>query len=366
MKFTHSIVVAALALEATAKPNPQTPPPGQTYSWNVGQPVDTDSGWVIGHPAAIDPTVSEYLGIPYAKAPVGPLRWQAPQKAAYNWTPLQATRFGADCPQVNTAGRSLLRNLTDIQRGVLTNLAGGSSMAEDCLKINVWSKPQTGEKKKAVLLWVYGGGFVTGSAASASYNGARFAADQDVVVVSIGYRVGLMGFPSVPELFNDVNLGLLDQRLAVEWVRDNVELFGGDSERITIFGQSAGGRAVDIYSFAWVNATDPVVNGFIPMSGAAPQTTGYKPNPKGWFELSRRLGCGGEEKGKTTVACLQGKKLDEVLGAIPTDRTNRTDLSRAFSPVTDGKTYFDNYDWRRQAGQTVQVVCILKVQTHKC
>jgi cholinesterase len=121
--------------------------------------------------------------------------------------------------------------------------------------VNVWTKPQVGEKAKAVLVWIYvsferytrmciliivqGGGFALGNTASPAYNGARLADEQDVVVVSMNYRLNILGFPGAPGL-PDQNLGLLDQRLAVEWVRDNVAAFGGDPKRIALFGESAG------------------------------------------------------------------------------------------------------------------------------
>lgn len=104
-------------------------------------------------------------------------------------------------------------------KGVLLAALGqyGDQFDEDCLTINVWTKPQTGGPAKAVLAWIYGGGFALGNTASPAYNGARLAAEEDVVVVSMNYRVNIFGFPGAPGL-SDQNLGLLDQRLAIEWV----------------------------------------------------------------------------------------------------------------------------------------------------
>jgi cholinesterase len=343
---SNSILTAAASFVLAASP---------AVAWTVGQAVDTSSGTVIGHAANLDPTVSEYLAIPWAAPPVGKLRWQLPQPFAKSATPIKADKFGPACVQTTSGGGN--RNITGIQAGVLANLSAGKEISEDCLTLNVWTKPQTGEKKKAVLVWVYGGGFSTGSTASTSYNGVKFAGDQDVVLVSINYRLMIMGFPAAPALFDDVNLGLIDQRAALLWVKNNIAAFGGDPNRITLFGESAGGRSVDIYAYAWANETDPIVNGFIAQSGAAPQNTGWTPRPNSWFELARRAGCGAA-KGKESVECMKGKSLDEIMKAIGTDGGKRSDLMRAFTPVTDGKTYFADYDKRAAAGQFIKKVCV--------
>jgi cholinesterase len=165
-----------------------------------------------------------------------------------------------------------------------------------------------------------------------------------------------MGFPAAPGL-PSLNPGLLDQRKAIEWVRDNVEAFGGDPKRITLFGQSAGGRSVDAYSFAWVNEKDPIVNGLIIQSGSAPLKSGLKHNPDIWFELSRRLNCGGAEKGNDTLACVRTKSMEEVIAAADTNGGKRPDLITEFLPMADDKVYFSDYDKRRVAGNFIQKVC---------
>src|SRR5690606_21994850 len=124
----------------------------------------------------------------------------------------------------------------------------------------VWTKPQTGEKKKAVIVWIYGGAFTVGDAAAPVSYGASLANNEDVVVVAPNYRVNVFGFPGAPGL-SQKNPGLLDQRLAVEWTRRNIAAFGGDPNRITIYGESAGGSSVDYYAYAWTK--DPIVKGMI-------------------------------------------------------------------------------------------------------
>ena len=187
----------------------------------------THSGPVVGFS---DAGVNGWLGIPYAKAPVGELRWRAPREVDEWDAPKQVLEFGSECPQ-----------------GV--RAASGS---EDCLYLNIWSQ-NGGLAKKPVMFFIHGGGNVIGSAnAGGLYNGQRFAATHDVVLVSINYRLGTLGWFSHPALKdsgsdstaakdNSGNYGTLDIIAALEWVQKNINAFGGDPENVTIFGESAGG-----------------------------------------------------------------------------------------------------------------------------
>jgi cholinesterase len=168
---------------------------------------------------------------------------------------------------------------------------------------------------------VYGGGFSTGASNNPSYNGETLAEKQDVILVSfnckssISYlsssltmadQLNIFSFPSAPGV-ESLNPGILDQRAAVEWVHDNIEAFVGDPKRITLFDESAGSRAVDIYAYAWADAKNPIINGFICESGSTPWTEGNQWNPQAWYSLSERLGCGGVENGNDTVSCMRTK-----------------------------------------------------------
>ncbi|KAL2132975.1 hypothetical protein VTI74DRAFT_3045 [Chaetomium olivicolor] len=334
-----SLVLAIIPLASTSACRPP--------KWSVGQTVQTTSGPVDGHAASVATEVSEYLGIPYAQPPVGKLRFLPPVR--YNGTQwIDGKNFGPACVSSNTSAydkefpQTLIEKygITDVGRkilGTITNI--GIKESEDCLTLNIWTKPQTGEKKKAVMVYVHGGTFVSGSSAVPAYNGQFFADQEDVVMVTINYRVTFFGFPGNPN--NPQNLGLLDQRLAVEWVRDNIASFGGDPSRITLFGESAGGASVDHYSFAWPN--DPIVSGLVPMSGTA---KGIRPRPLDvanqlWFNTTSALGCGNASTPSDQVlSCMQSVSTQAIVKTLI--NTIDSPIPMPYSPTIDDVHVFTN------------------------
>lgn len=172
--------------------------------------------------------VEVYKGIPFAAPPTGPLRW-APPAPAMAWQGARdASQFGPVCPQQRSPNA----------------VGAGRPQSEDCLSLNIW-RP-AGAAKAPVMVWIHGGGNRFGSGADLYYEGSTFAR-RGVVLVTINYRLGHLGFfghPALGKTGNLVNYGLLDQIAALKWVRDNIAAFGGDPGRVTIFGESAGGSAV--------------------------------------------------------------------------------------------------------------------------
>jgi para-nitrobenzyl esterase len=203
-------------------------------------PIKTSGGLVSGV-AVSDGAVRAYKGIPFAKPPVGDLRWRAPQ-AAEPWTgTLVAEKFGPSCMQPDpTPGHSIFTRIfyTPIK-----------PTSEDCLYLNIWTAASAGEKRP-VMVWIPGGGFRGGSSSVEIYNGAELA-KKGVVLVSVNYRLWKFGFLALPELSAESehhasgNYGLLDQIAALQWVKENIAAFGGDPDNVTIFGQSAGSVAAN-------------------------------------------------------------------------------------------------------------------------
>ena len=183
--------------------------------------------------ALLDDGVRVFKGIPYAAPPVGELRWRAPQPAPA-WTGVRrAYEFGRACPQ----GPSKDIPLAD--------------MSEDCLTLNVWSPSRRPGTRLPVMVWLHGGAFENGSAAMPIYDGSNLAT-RGVVIVTLNYRLGVLGFFGHPQLDAEAkaegvptaNYGLLDQIAALQWVKANIEAFGGDPSNVTLFGESAGGISV--------------------------------------------------------------------------------------------------------------------------
>lgn len=200
--------------------------------------VRVEQGILSGIPGA-DPSIRIYKGVPFAAPPTGDLRWKAPQPPE-SWTGIRgAGTFSPACTQ-NLAGSRLPWTEEFMHQG---------EHSEDCLYLNVWTGAESGNERRPVMVYIYGGGFSEGSNAVAVYDGEALAR-KGVVMVGINYRVGLMGFLAHPELTQESphrssgNYGLLDQAAALRWVRDNIAAFGGDPEQVTIFGQSAGAMSV--------------------------------------------------------------------------------------------------------------------------
>jgi para-nitrobenzyl esterase len=190
--------------------------------------VNTKYGPVTGY---IANGAAVFKGIPYAAPPIGPLRWRPPEPAAAWKEPLDATRIGCICPQDTTLFPAF------------------GPLGEDCLSLNIWTSENVEGEPRPVMVWLHGGGFGTGAGSMPLYDGTYFAA-LGIVVVTINYRLNVLGFLAHPALtaesptHSSGNYGLMDQVFALKWVKDNISGFGGDPGNVTIFGESAGGASV--------------------------------------------------------------------------------------------------------------------------
>jgi len=202
--------------------------------------VKVEGGTIEGY---TDGQITIFKGIPFAAPPVGELRWKAPQPVI-PWDNVRKTvDFGPSCPQMTWPG----------QKG---------NFSEDCLYLNVWTPAKKTDEKLPVMVWIYGGGFAMGSTAVPVYTGEEIA-KKGVIMVSVAYRVGPLGFMAHPELTaeseNHVsgNYGLLDQIAGLRWIQNNIASFGGDPNNVTIFGESAGAISVSML------AASPLTRGII-------------------------------------------------------------------------------------------------------
>ena len=199
----------------------------------AGPTVHTSNGPVVGEIVTINGTrVHTFRSIPFAAPPVGPLRFRAPVTPTPWTTPLDVTPFGTACPQLKVAGELLVG-------------------AEDCLQLSVYA-PE-GVTNAPVWVWIYGGAFIVGEENEYGlYDGGSLAAATGHIIVAPNYRVGPFGFMALPELQNEDaghstgNAAMQDQVLALRWVKDNINNFGGDATRVTIAGESVSSADVPV------------------------------------------------------------------------------------------------------------------------
>ena len=327
-----------------------------TTNATVGMIANTTSGLIKGHANAQYPYVSEYLGVPFAHPPLNNLRFMPPKAYAGCGKEVVADEQPPSCPQQRIAAN--YSQPLDFINHALADGTFANHTSEDCLYLNVWTKfPCVGAPLKPVLVWINGGGFHSGGVGDDSEQGAIFAEQQDVVLVSFNYRLGIFGFPGSPSTRQ--NLALLDQRVAVEWIQKNIMSFGGDAEKITIFGHSAGGASVDYYNYAW--ADDPIVAGSVIMSGNAFSFGNRYPNTsaEAWYTASTVLRCGNQTRSTDAdiFSCMRTKSVAELLNA--TDVAGKylgTKLDPLaarflntigpFGPTIDNVTVFQNYTAR--------------------
>jgi para-nitrobenzyl esterase len=268
--------------------------------------------------------VRRFLGIPYAKPPVGELRWKRPEKPAKWSTPRDATKWGKRCAQANSA--------------VLMN---PPSEDEDCLYLNVWAPKDA--KDLPVMVWIHGGGNVNGSASEIVpyapadsglyfYDGEKLA-QKGVVLVSINYRLGVFGFLSHPELDEpnkpSGNQGMWDQIAALEWVKSNIGKFGGDAKNVTIFGESAG--SYDVCAQVASPKSKGLFHKAISQSGGCTTIMNTKQQAEATANaLAQAVDCTGDE----VLACLRDKDVPALLAA--TSMLPPATTSRTIGPTVDG------------------------------
>ena len=209
----------------------------------------TQFGPLVGVDDSASSGTYSWKGVPFAKAPVGPLRWKAPQDPQQWGPPRPARNFASACVQTGRLYGPGLNNRYDATIGTTLGQTVGS---EDCLYLNIWQPAAPSPARRPVIVWVHGGSNITGYTADPLYDGANLARAADAIVVSVNYRLGIFGFLNLPKLRpgnaveDSGNFALLDIVKALEFVQNNIAGFGGDPQRVTLMGQSAG--AVNVYA----------------------------------------------------------------------------------------------------------------------
>ncbi|MDP3736903.1 MAG: carboxylesterase family protein [Hyphomonadaceae bacterium] len=314
------------------------PPVSLADASAVAPVVITRLGAVEG---AREDGIAVFRGVPFAAPPVGANRWRAPQPAA-RWDGVkQATKFASACFQASGAAAG----------GVAQNQSN-----EDCLYLNVWTPAKTSAEKLPVMVWIYGGGFSAGATSTPLYSGEKLA-ERGVVVVSVAYRVGPMGYLAHPELSAESpsrvsgNYGLLDQIAGLDWVKANIRSFGGDPAKVTIFGESAGGIAVSML------AASPLAKG--KFSGAISQSGGsfgatHAPPLPGEnvqrLDQAEKAGVAFVAKLGGGIAAARAKPAAEVQAASrPTGGSGEVDA--VSWPVMDGQVIPDDQHRLYEAGR---------------
>jgi len=244
MKRITTVLAASLLMASLATaPVAANDAPGEMLRIAAMQPIASDpvattSGALSG--TRIDGDVRAYLGIPYAAPPVGDLRWAAPRPVAWQGV-RNADRTGPECIQV-------------LRPHGINHYFGEEATSEDCLFVNIWTPEAKPAAKLPVVVFIYGGGFTIGSSGMPNYGGAAVA-QRGAIFVNFNYRVGAFGFMAHPELTREQgghsgNYGLMDQIAALRWVKANIAAFGGDPDKVTIIGQSAGALSVSSLIFS--------------------------------------------------------------------------------------------------------------------
>jgi para-nitrobenzyl esterase len=303
--------------------------------------------------------VAVFKGIPFAAPPTGRRRFRPPELVE-SWTGVRdAFEFAPTPPQMQMP------------------LVGAlPPQGEDCLGVNVWT-PAVDDSRRPVLVWIHGGGFMLMSAADPTWAGANLAARGDVVVVSVSYRLGALGFTHLADAFGDDyatsgNCGLLDQVAALRWVRENIAAFGGDPANVTIFGESAGGMSVGC--LLGMPAAAGLFHKAIPQSGAAETVM---PPELGAASAARFLDAAGIAPGDVdSLAALPVEKVLEAQAAtmaaygelrkqVRQAGLAVSPISLPFSPVQDGVTFPDQPLAAVAAGLSKEVPMLIGTTRHE-
>lgn len=293
--------------------------------------VTTTHGEIEGNSVVIDGvTVDIYLGIPFAKPPLGDLRFRAPAPID-PWTEVKETKTPPNsCIQTKDGSFKQFKGVE------MWN--ANTELSEDCLYLNLWV-PRTNNTSKLSMVWIYGGSFTTGTSTLDVYDGQYLAARQGIIVASLQYRLGVLGFLYTGTEEAPGNMGLLDQQAAMSWIYYNIESFGGDNSKITIIGESSGAASVSHHLLA--NSSWPYFNNAIMLSSTSLSPWAID-KPKNLLQdtqtFAKRMNCSDSDLGEI-LKCL--RSVEAMILEDNQWYVNDKNIG-TFSPTIDG-TFLTDY-----------------------
>lgn len=347
--------------------------------------VNTTVGEVYGIVNESTPGVAQFMGIPFAEPPLGSLRFLAPQPKSRETRTIDATYTRPNCPQYPINKQT--------QPNVYTYdamwLQPDGPTSEDCLTLNVYTPYKTlaatnNTGPLPVLVWIFGGGFNSGGLEELVFDPSNWIQrTEEHIVVMIkyenvdhhisdmkhshhhsnsrnSYRANIFGFPNSAyqaQQGTNLKMGLLDQRLSLEWVRDNIASFGGDPSRIVIWGQSSGAASVDFYNYAYPG--DPIIAGLIQHSGSVFATgVNVDDEHKNFTFVAENLGCAGLSTADE-FACMQHNvSADAIIKFYGDYNMNHSEYQLKWTTITDNVAKWDDYTARAKAENYTMVVSL--------
>ncbi|KAJ7764638.1 Alpha/Beta hydrolase protein, partial [Mycena maculata] len=317
--------------------------------------VKTSTGIYTGLIDPEFPNTRQFRSVAFAEPPVDSLRWLPPAPLANSAAQHDSSKFPLSCPQFVSSVPSLWNQFLAkgnlIYNGDQNHTSGlsGAATSEDCLYLAVWTPATvTPASKLPVLFFMTGGGFQTGGVnIKWQLPTSWVERSQEHIIVTINYRLNIFGFPNAAGL-TEQNLGILDQRMALEWVRDNIASFGGDPTQITQWGQSAGSFSVDYHSYAFYS--DPIARAYFMQSGTALSVSGVDdPTHSNFSFVARHFGCDSTDS-VTELACMRDVPFAAIENFVGQYGDNGTQPALSFTTVPDEKIIFSNYTARAAAG----------------
>ncbi|EXL65006.1 hypothetical protein FOPG_18750 [Fusarium oxysporum f. sp. conglutinans race 2 54008] len=326
------------------------------------------------------PNTRQWRSIPFAEPPVASRRWLPPQKLSSDPSEHRySTKFPPSCPQFVSAVESFwnlpLTKGNLIYNGAQNDTSGlvGEATSEDCLHLAIWSpSSEPPEGGFPVAFFMTGGGFVQGGVDLPWQNPESWVErSQSHIVVSVNYRVGIFGFPNARGLVGgEQNLGILDQRVALEWVHDNIAAFGGNPERITQWGRSSGGISADIHAYAYHE--DPIAQAYYLESGVAIGLGSLPVDYSNFSFVAKHVGCEApcgidcdDEDGTAELDCMRQVSMAQIVNFIGQygDRGETPPL--AFTLMVDDQIFFSDYNALGEAGKIARRPTMLSMTANE-